>query len=343
MIYLIYKIPKIQRKEKPMNLIKYFITGTITIIKFPFQFLKYFLIGLFTIITIIPKYLLIGISFLFKKSNNSTKEIEKKFIPITVLTLSITTYLICIFIISRWYVQNERSKNFSNNLNISPTTNITEDTANQYEDLTSNIKQEKIDTTEELNLNYINVNLNYYIQKNPETVAWIQVNGTNINYPITQHNNNEYYLEHDFYRRKTINGWIYGDYRNNFENLNNNTIIYGHNLINRTMFGSLAYLLNDNWFKNPNKQYIKLSTKTTNSIWQIFSVYKIEPTTDYLQAKFNSVDNYQKFLDTIKNRSKHKFNVNLNYTDKIITLSTCDDIGTKRIAVHAKLIKIDNK
>jgi hypothetical protein len=78
-------------------------------------------------------------------------------------------------------------------------------------------------------------------------------------------------------------------------------------------------------------------------LWQIFSVYKIEPTTDYLQAKFNSTNNYQKFLETLKNRSIHKFDIQLNYTDKIITLSTCDDIGTKRIAIHAKLIKIANK
>ena len=145
------------------------------------------------------------------------------------------------------------------------------------------------------------------------------------------------------YKRKTNIGWIFADYRDNMENLNNNTIIYGHNLINRTMFGSLPYMLNKNWFNSKNNQYIKLSTKTSNTIWQIFSVYKIEPTTDYLQSVFNSIENYQNFLNTLKNRSIRDFNVNLNYTDKIITLSTCDDTGTKRVAVHAKLIKIENK
>ena len=220
---------------------------------------------------------------------------------------------------------------------------ITADTPDQYKDLTEITDQNNNQNLVPLDTNYINVNLNYYIQKNPETVAWIQVNGTNINYPVVQHSDNEYYLEHDFYQRKTNIGWIFGDYRDNFETFNNNTIIYGHNLINGTMFGSIPNLLNTNWFATPNKNYIKLSTKTTNSIWQIFSIYKITPTTDYLQSKFNSTSTYQEFLNTIKNRSEHQFDIELNYTDKIITLSTCDNIGTKRIAVHAKLVSIENK
>ena len=334
-----------------MILIKYLITGITTIIKFPFLFTKYFLIGLYTIITIIPHYVITGFKFLFQKqdkknNNNISQNIEKKFIPITILTLSIVTYLISIFIITRWFVQNERTKNFTNSLNNTPIMNqedITADTPDQYKDLTEITDQNNNQNLVPLDTNYINVNLNYYIQKNPETVAWIQVNGTNINYPVVQHSDNEYYLEHDFYQRKTNIGWIFGDYRDNFETFNNNTIIYGHNLINGTMFGSIPNLLNTNWFATPNKNYIKLSTKTTNSIWQIFSIYKITPTTDYLQSKFNSTSTYQEFLNTIKIRSEHQFDIELNYTDKIITLSTCDNIGTKRIAVHAKLVSIENK
>ena len=328
-----------------MNIIKYFITGTITVLKFPFIFTKYFFIGLFTIITIIPKYLIIGFRFLFSKKEKAPPELEKKLIPTIILTLSITTYLISIFILSRWYVQNERTKNFTTSLTSTPVINqedITEETPDQYQDLTNTIPQETTEA-EVLAMNYSNVNLNYYIHKNSETVAWIQLNGTKVNYPVVQHSDNDYYLEHDFYNRQTNIGWVFGDYRNNFENFNNNTIIYGHNLINGSMFGSIPNLLNKNWFTNPNRQYIKLSTKTTNSIWQIFSVYKIEPTTDYLQAKFNSTSTYQEFLNTLKNRSVHQFDVSLNYTDKIITLSTCDNIGTKRVAVHAKLISIENK
>lgn len=327
-----------------MKLIHYLFLGVIFTIKLPYYCIKYAIIGLITSISIIPKYIILGIKFIFRKNNTSVeKKLENNFIPIIITTLSITTYLISIFILTRWYVQNERSKKFTNSISITKE-EIKEDTPNQYQDLTNNVKQEEtIVDSSYINTNFISVNLNYYTSKNNETVGWIQVNGTNINYPIVQHEDNNFYLEHDFYKRKTNIGWIFADYRNNMENLNNNTIIYGHNLINRTMFGSLPYMLNKNWFNSKNNQYIKLSTKTSNTIWQIFSVYKIEPTTDYLQSVFNSIENYQNFLNTLKNRSIRDFNVNLNYTDKIITLSTCDDTGTKRVAVHAKLIKIENK
>ena len=327
-----------------MKLMHYLFLGIIFTTKLPYYCIKYAIIGLITSISIIPKYIILGIKFIFRKNNTyAEKKLENNFIPIIITTLSITTYLISIFILTRWYVQNERSKKFTNSINITKE-EIKEDTPNQYQDLTNNVKQEEtIVDSSYINTNFISVNLNYYTSKNNETVGWIQVNGTNINYPIVQHEDNNFYLEHDFYKRKTNIGWIFADYRDNMEILNNNTIIYGHNLINRTMFGSLPYMLNKNWFNSKNNQYIKLSTKTSNTIWQIFSVYKIEPTTDYLQSVFNSIENYQNFLNTLKNRSIRDFNVNLNYTDKIITLSTCDDTGTKRVAVHAKLIKIENK
>jgi len=345
-----------------MNILRYIFIGIVSIIKFPFLFIKYFFIGLITIISIFPYYIITGLKFLFSKKNNTNKEIEKKFIPITILTLSVTTYLISVFILTRWYVQSERTKNFTSDFSKAPIiiendntlenneeekdTLEEENTTNQYEDpkpITPAPENSNPQPQNTINTNFINVNLNYYIQKNSETVAWLQVNGTKVNYPVVQHSDNNFYLEHDFYKRKTTNGWIFGDYRNNFETFNNNTIIYGHNLINDTMFGTIPHLLNKNWFANKNNHYIKLSTKNTNSIWQIFSVYKIEPTTDYLQTKFNSTTNYQNFLDKLKNRSTYNFNIDLNYTDKIITLSTCDDIGTKRVAIHAKLIKIESK
>lgn len=351
-----------------MKLIKYPFIGIKTIIILFLLFTKYFFIGLLTLITIFPYYIINGLKFLFSRKNtNNTPEIEKKIIPITILTLSITTYLISVFILTRWYVQNKRSKNFIEDISSTPT--IIEDinstsnpelneeppeeqqqnntTENQYKD-TEQITPapstpQAPPQTQQINTNFINVNLNYYIQKNPETVAWLQVNGTKVDYPVVQHTNNEYYLKNDFYKRKTNNGWIFVDYRNNLENFNNNTIIYGHNLINGTMFGTIPKLTNQNWFSNKNNHYIKLSTKNTNSIWQIFSVYTIKPTTDYLQTKFSSTIAYEKFLNVLKERSHYKFNIELNYTDKIITLSTCDNSGTKRIAVHAKLIKIESK
>ena len=333
-----------------MKLIKYFINGLIFIVNIPLYLIKFLWRGIKILLVTLPKYIYIGIKYITEKKddNNSNQDIlGNKFISYITITLSIITYLLCIFIVTRWYVQTERNKKFIGSLNQDilavQHNNITKDTPNQYEGLTNSVLQDTSNDPNYINTNFINVNLDYYISKNSETVGWIQVNNTNINYPIVQHSDNEYYLNHDFYKRKTDIGWIFADYRDNFNTLNNNTIIYGHNLINRTMFGQIPYLLKKSWFNNKNSHYIKLSTKKTNSIWQIFSVYKTPPTTDYLQSVFHSVDNYENFLNTIKNKSYYKFDVNLNFTDKIITLSTCDDIGTSRVVVHAKLIKIEDK
>ena len=326
-------------------MIHYLINGLIIIIKIPLYILK----GIITVLTIIPKYLITGIKFITEKKDPNKKEqkdLESKFVPTVIITLSLVTYLLSIFVLTRWYVQSERSKKFSNTLSediLSPKLQEEIDMTGVYEDTPSQKNEVNTNTTNQINTNYINADLNYYQQINNETVAWLKVNNTNINYPVVKHKDNSYYLEHDFYKRKTINGWIFADYRDNFDEYNNNTIIYGHNLVNRTMFGQIPYMLRKTWFNNQNSQYIKLSSKKNNTIWQIFSVYKISPTTDYLQSKFNSLDEYEKFLKKVKNRSQQKFDVSLNYTDKIITLSTCDDIGTSRIAVHAKLIKLEQK
>ena len=308
-------------------------------ITFPFKFIKYILIGLKVIFFSLP----ISLIYKIKKNNNK--------IPNTILTISFITYLLCVFILTRWFVQTERTKKFTESINNQELI-INNNISNEYQDEPTNNTEPNNDNNLTANTNnnssidntnYTNVNLDYYINKNSETIGWIQIKGTNINYPIVQHNNNNYYLEHDFYKKKSSTGWIYADYRNNFNKLDNNTIIYGHNLINKTMFGNLPDFLTSNWLNKKNKPYIKLSTTTHNSVWQIFSVYKIKPTTDYLETKFYSIETYNNFLEKITKRSKKNFNIEILATDKILTLSTCDNTGNYRVVVHAKLIKIQNK
>ena len=100
-----------------MNPFKYIIIGTTSCIKFIISFIKHFFIGLVTIITFIPKYLVIGTICLFSEKKQKELKMEDKIIPIIIITLSITTYLICIFILTRWFVQSERNKKFADNLN----------------------------------------------------------------------------------------------------------------------------------------------------------------------------------------------------------------------------------
>ena len=155
------------------------------------------------------------------------------------------------------------------------------------------------------------------------------VDGTSINYPVVQSSDNEYYLNHNYEKYLSTEGWIFMDYRNSINMDNNNTIFYGHNLTNKTSFGSLSNVFSDDWFNNSN-HYIVVLTENKKYVYEIFSYYIIEPESYYLN---NNID-----YSILKNRSLRDFNVSLESNDKIITLSTCTDDNKNRRVVHAKLI-----
>ena len=189
-----------------------------------------------------------------------------------------------------------------------------------------------------IKMNLISVNFDDLLKINNETKGWIQVNGTNINYPFVQTSNNDYYLTHSYDKSYNQAGWVFMDYRNDTVNYDKNTILYAHGMNNKTMFGSLRNILSSSWYNNTNNHIIKLSTPTENTLWQVFSVYHIETTNDYIQTEFTSDEEYQSFLDMLKGRSAVTFDTSLNTTDKILTLSTCYN-KTDKVVMHAKLIK----
>ena len=192
-----------------------------------------------------------------------------------------------------------------------------------------------------IKMDLIDVDFTKLKEKNKDTVGWIQVKGTNINYPFVQTSNNDYYLNHSFNKKHNGAGWVFLDYRNNITNLDQNTIIYAHGRLDKTMFGTLRTILKSDWLKNTNNHVIKLSTENENTLWQVFSVYKIPNTDDYLNINFNSND-FIEFSNMLIKRSNYDFKTSLNENDKILTLSTCWDDNTK-VVLHAKLIKKENK
>ena len=177
------------------------------------------------------------------------------------------------------------------------------------------------------------------LKKNDQTVGWIQVNNTKANYPVVQASDNSYYLTHDFNKRKNSMGWIYMDYRNNNKDLTSNTIIYGHNINAGIMFGGLVNALYPKWYNKDVNRVITFNTPYANMKWQIFSIYKIKTTTDYLDSEFENDEAFMNFINMIKGRSINNFGVEVNPGDKILTLSTCAN-NTSKIVIHAKLIEV---
>lgn len=170
---------------------------------------------------------------------------------------------------------------------------------------------------------------------NNETVGWIEIKGTNVNYPVVKHRDNSYYLTHSFDRSYNDAGWIFLDYRNNLNELLKNTIIYAHGRIDGSMFGSLKFLLNDDYYKNKEHK-VYLYTPEKDYVFEVFSFYVIETTNDYLKVDFNSSGDFLDFTNMLKKRSNHNFNVDILENDKIITLSTCYN-SHEKLVLHAKL------
>lgn len=191
-----------------------------------------------------------------------------------------------------------------------------------------------------MKLKFIDVDINKLKTFNQDTIGFIKVMGTNINYPFVQTLDNDYYLNRSYDKTYNNAGWIFLDYRNNEFN-DKNTIIYGHGRINGTMFGSLKDTLKSSWQSNKDNYIIKISTEKENSIWQIFSVYKIATTSDYLQTSFSD-NEFESFINLIKGRSSYNFETNVTNDDKVLTLSTCYNDNDKMV-VHAKLIKYVQK
>lgn len=175
-------------------------------------------------------------------------------------------------------------------------------------------------------------------EKNKDTIGWIQVNNTNVNYPFVQTSNNEYYLNHAFDRSYNAAGWVFLDYRNSSDFSNRNNILYAHARRDNTMFGSLRNVIKESWYSNKDNHIIKISTAKENTMWQIFSVYRIETENYYITTDFVTDEAYEKFLKTLQERSMYNFDVTLSKSDKILTLSTCNG-ENHRIVIHAKLIK----
>ena len=203
-----------------------------------------------------------------------------------------------------------------------------------------NLEQAQIEETPLEDIKMItNTELASLLTVNEDVVGKLIVNNTNVDYPVVQAKDNDYYLDHNINKEKNANGWIYLDFRNDAMNLDKNNIIYGHNMYySGVMFGTLHKTYNSNWYTNPENQIITYDTLYEDMQFKIFSIYKVPDTNDYLKVFFDDDTDFLEFADMITKRSIYDFNVPIDANDKIITLSTCSNNGTKRLVIHAVLI-----
>ena len=171
---------------------------------------------------------------------------------------------------------------------------------------------------------------------NKDVVAFIKVNGTNIEYPIVKANDNEYYLNHSFDNSLNSAGWIFANYINEFDETDKNITLFGHARRDGSMFGTLYKTLSNNWREDKNNLKILLITERDTFYYQVFSTYKVLSEDYYIKNSFNDDNEYQGFLNKIKSRSNYNYDVDLDVNDSILTLSTCASNDKYRIVLHAK-------
>lgn len=247
--------------------------------------------------------------------------------------ISILVIIGCLIYIGLWYIENRKNANMIQDLSNSSIIDTV------YVEVTNvNVDEDGNEETEVTQVPVYELNFEKLFAVNKNTVGWLKVPNTTIDYPVTQFSDNSFYLTHSFDNTKNSAGWIFADYRNKFDGTDKNIIIYGHNRMDSSMFATLRNTQNSSWYNDATNKYITFTTPNATHVYEVFSVYTIKSETFYLTTDFSSDDSFLNFVNTLKKRSLHDFGVTLSGTDSILTLSTCDATGKSRVILHAKQV-----
>ncbi len=197
--------------------------------------------------------------------------------------------------------------------------------------------QEKISEAIIINEEETLIDFNKLKEINKDTVGWIKVNGTDIEYAVVKKNNNSYYLDHNFENEYNKAGWIFADYKNKLDGTDKNIVIYGHNRRDGSMFSSLKNILKEEWYSKEENRKITFITEKENSVYEVFSIYEIEAEDYYITTNFADGE-ILSYIQTVKKRSIKDFDVEVSKEDNILTLSTCGNDNDYRVVLHAKKI-----
>lgn len=252
------------------------------------------------------------------------KTSNKKYILVPLIILLIT--LLC-YLFYNFYI-NIRDKKLSENLqnrliNSISTNEINNDTKNELMEEVKELQKE-----------------------NEDVKAWIKINDTNINYPVVQASDNNYYLYRNYKKENSNYGSIFIDSNSNIENPNSNIIMYGHNMKDGSMFKDLLKYADEEYYNN--HKYIEFVTNTSSSTYEIIAVFKSrifykneKNVFRYYQCtNLNNEQDYNYYVNNCKELSLYDTGVNAEYGEQIITLITCEYSSENgRMVVVAKKAK----
>lgn len=175
-------------------------------------------------------------------------------------------------------------------------------------------------------------------EKNPDTVGWLYVGSCGISYPIVQGEDNDYYMNHTFEGTVNSSGAIIMDYRDDKYLKDWNTFIYGHNMKNGSMFGSLKKLLNDETLYDSDP-YIYVYLPGYIYRYKIFSYYKDKPDSKMYWTA-DTLQEYRQYIRDALSLSVRDLGVETSEENNMVTLVTCSGSGAgkMRFFVHGEFI-----
>ena len=248
----------------------------------------------------------------------------KKVIKIILLAICLCVFIFSAYNIYKYLSEENANKKLNNELMekaIIETPNDNNDNAQENE-----------------NILPISVDFSVLKQENEDIVGWLYLEDSPINYPVVQSYDNDYYLRRLVNGEYNIAGSLFMDYRNDSNLEDNNTIIYGHNMKNNTMFGSLQEYKNQNYYDNHKVMYY--FTPEKNYIIELFTGYTISVESDIYDLSI--IDSSK--LEELISKSDFESNTKVTEEDKIITLSTCAyEYDGARYVVMGVLKEIEKK
>lgn len=230
-----------------------------------------------------------------------------KVIRTVVLVIAVIAFLVSAYIIFMHFYESKKNKDEAQKL--AETVNVEEGNTSVGEDGVF----EKYRTL---------------IEQNPDYVGWIRIPGTTINHPVVKSNDNAFYLHRGLDRKYDVRGTIFMDYRDHVDELCKNTILYGHNNLDSTMFSDLELYKDIEFYRE--HPVIEFNTIYHNYKWKIISVFFANAdeqddngyAINYIYP-FMTDDSFEQYYQELLIRSLIYTTVETNRTDKILTLSTC--------------------
>lgn len=210
--------------------------------------------------------------------------------------------------------------------------------------VTSNTEVSQNTSEEEQRKQTLLANLQELKQQNSDLVGWLTINGTEVNYPVVQTDNNDYYVNHNFEKQSNELGSIFLDKDCSIEKPTANFLIYGHRSNGGQMFETLTKYKEEDFYKE--HPTFEFATLEEVSKYQIIAVFQSQV---YLKSQdvfkyyfFKDAENEEEFnnyIENVKKLSLYNIAETAQYGDQLITLSTCDyHVEDGRFAIVAKKV-----